>query len=246
MRSTAPRRSEAARRKAGRAAVHLRPAGAGSAYEQELGLSERARLELEERILTLELAPGSTWSEADLSELIGIGRTPMREALQQLERDHLVTIVPRLGVQITTIDARQQLLLLEVRRELERLVCISAARRGTPDEKKACVKLARTLQTVAGADVVQFLRHHYHIKRFMVGMARNPYVFGPISAMHAISRRFYYLHHQQANDMPVAARHHIEIIEAVAAGDEASASAASDRLMDYAEALTRNTILQKF
>ena len=45
-------------------------------------LADQARAQLEERIVKLELPPGSVWSESQLSELIGIGRTPVREALQ--------------------------------------------------------------------------------------------------------------------------------------------------------------------
>lgn len=246
MRTAASKKVRTSAGRAKRSLLQVRTPGSADTYDQNLGLAERARLELEELILTLDLPPGSTWSEAELSERVGIGRTPVREALQRMQGDHLVAIVPRLGVQVTDIDARQQLLLLEVRREVERLVCVCAARRGTADEKKKCLEMAQTLQTMVDAEVVQFLRYHYHIKRFIVEMARNPYVTGPISAMHAISRRFYYLHHQHAHDLPVAARHHIEIIEAVAAGDEAAAAAASDRLMDYAEGLTRDTILRKF
>ncbi len=67
----------------------------------------------------LELEPGSTWSEIELSERLGLGRTPVREALKKLEDEHLVTVVPRQGARITEIDIVQQLLMLEMRRELE-------------------------------------------------------------------------------------------------------------------------------
>jgi DNA-binding FadR family transcriptional regulator len=57
-----------------------------------------------------------------------------------------------------------------------------------------------------------------------------------------MSRRFYYLHHRQARDLAVATRHHIDVIRAVAIGDEMKAAAASDRLMDYVEEFTRATV----
>src|SRR5262245_46131429 len=72
-------------------------------------LSDQARTRLEEMIVSLELAPGSIWSEAELSARIGIGRTPVREALQRLEADHLVRILPRHGAQITEINVVEQL-----------------------------------------------------------------------------------------------------------------------------------------
>src|SRR6476620_2753600 len=85
-------------------------------------LTDRAYGEIEEMIVTLRLAPGSAVSESALSELLGIGRTPIREALQRLARERLVAIFPRRGIVVTDINVTSQLRLLEVRRELERLI----------------------------------------------------------------------------------------------------------------------------
>ena len=62
-----------------------------------MSLNEEAYLRIEEMIVTLVLAPGSVVSEAMLSERIGIGHTPIREALQRLAREHLVQILLRCG-----------------------------------------------------------------------------------------------------------------------------------------------------
>ena len=53
---------------------------------------------LEEMIVTLQLPPGSLWSEATLSESLGIGRTPVREALQRLAEYHMVIVLRRHGI----------------------------------------------------------------------------------------------------------------------------------------------------
>src|ERR1700719_1560272 len=66
--------------------------------EVEPSLTERAYSMLEEMIVTLKLAPGTAVSEARLSQALGIGRTPIREALQRLARERLVTILPRRGI----------------------------------------------------------------------------------------------------------------------------------------------------
>ena len=67
-------------------------------------LADIAHSKLEELIVTLELAPGSLWSEAMLSDRIGIGRTPVREAVQRLAWERLVTIIRRHGIRISDID----------------------------------------------------------------------------------------------------------------------------------------------
>ena len=71
--------------------------------------ADEARQKLEEMIVTLELKPGTVWSETELSERLKIGRTPVREALKRLEAEYLVEIVPRSGAKVTDIDVMQQL-----------------------------------------------------------------------------------------------------------------------------------------
>lgn len=205
-------------------------------------LADQALSTLEELIVTIELKPGSVWAEAELCELVGIGRTPVREALQRLQNEHLVEIIPRYGVKIAEIDVQDQLLLLEVRRELERLVATCAAQRATALERKQCLQMADKLMSMIDSEVVKFLRYHYQVKRFVAEIARNPYAARVILPFHAISRRFYYLHHLHTQDVPLAATFHAAVIRAVAKGDATEAAQASDCLMDYAVAITQAVI----
>lgn len=207
-------------------------------------LAEKARLALEQQIVTLELPPGSVWTEADLSEKLGIGRTPVREALQRLEGDYLVEIVPRLGARIKTIDIQEQLLSLEVRRVLERLIATRAARLCTEAERKKCRELARIMDSLVDAEVLVYLRYHFRIKRYAADCARNPFAARAIAPLHAMSRRFYYLHYRRAHDLHVAANHHAEVLRAVADGDEKFAAETADRLMDYVDEITRAALLR--
>jgi DNA-binding GntR family transcriptional regulator len=211
-------------------------------------LSDQARARLEEMIVSLELAPGSIWSEAELSAKIAIGRTPVREALQRLEVDHLVRILPRHGAQITEINVAEQLLLLELRRELDRRIAADAARRSTAQERSQLLEMAERLEALAanGDDVLAYLRHHYELKNFLAGCARNPFVARAVMPCYAMSRRFYYLHYRQAHDLAVATRYHAAVTHAVAVGDEKKAAAASDKLMDYVEEFTRATVTNRF
>jgi DNA-binding GntR family transcriptional regulator len=210
-------------------------------------LADQARARLEEMIVSLELAPGSIWSEGELSTAIGIGRTPVREALQRLEDDHLVRILPRHGAQITEINVVEQLLLLELRRELDRMIAIGAARRSSTEERSQLLAMAQQLEHVASEkDVFTYLRRHYELKTFLATCARNPFVARAVMPCYAMSRRFYYLHYRQVPDVEVAARHHANVIQAVAIGDEKKAATASDRLMDYVEEFTRATVTARF
>ena len=110
--------------------------GASVKAEARLSLTEQAYRQIEERIVTLRLEPGEVLSEASLSLELGIGRTPIREALQRLAREGLVNILPRRGILVSDINVRNQLELLAVRREVERLMARLCAVRASQEERK--------------------------------------------------------------------------------------------------------------
>ncbi|HWA11497.1 MAG TPA: GntR family transcriptional regulator [Burkholderiales bacterium] len=205
-------------------------------------LTDQAYARLEELIVTLELAPGEVVSEAALSAQLGIGRTPIREALHRLARERLVNILPRRGVVVSEVDVGAQLRLLEVRREIERLVARSAACRATAAEQARFAGLAKGFEAAAKAgDETAFMRTDRAFNELSLVAARNEYASGAMSLMHALSRRFWFIHYRQAADMPLAAKLHAAVARAIANGDGAAAAAASDALIDYIEAFTRST-----
>ena len=91
---------------------------------------------LEEMIVLTELKPGVMYSEKELAEVVGFGRTPVREALQRLEIEGLVAIKQRRGIQITEVNADVQLRLLEIRRPLQNFAAEYAAIRGTDEDRR--------------------------------------------------------------------------------------------------------------
>lgn len=197
--------------------------------------------------MRLELPPGAAVSEAMLSERLGIGRTPIREALQRLARERLVQILPRRGVIVSDINVRSQLRLLELRREIERLVARGAARRATDEERARFAELAKGFEQAArGGDDVAFLRIDREFNELCLRAARNEFAETAMTAMAALSRRFWYLHYKQATDMPVTAKLHANIARAVARADPEAAAAASDALLDNIEAFTRSTVTTDF
>ncbi len=207
-------------------------------------LTEVAYQRLEEMIVTLDLAPGSVVSEAILSERLGIGTTPIREALQRLGRAYLVQILPRRGVVVTSIDVRQQLQVLETRRELDRLIARSAARRATAAERAGIAELAEVMARFAAAgDVRGFLRTDGELNTLSAKAARNEIAANTVATLHSVSRRFWYFHHQ---DNPLAVETmalHVALARAIAAGEDAGAGAASDSLIDQLFDYARSTLI---
>lgn len=210
-------------------------------------LTERAYGEIEQMIVTLKLAPGTAVSEAELSQRLKIGRTPIREALQRLARERLVSILPRRGIIVSEINVNSQLRLLEVRREVERLITTSAARRATAEERERFREIARTFTSSAKRnDEAAFMRVDREFNELSVIAARNEFAAGAMSLMHALSRRFWYIHYKQAADMPQTAKLHADIARAIAAGNEKASAAALDRLLDNIASFTRATVSTDF
>jgi DNA-binding GntR family transcriptional regulator len=214
-----------------------------SAHER---LADRALRLLEEQIVTLQLAPGTVWSETALSKRIKIGRTPVREAVQRLAADHLVVIMRRHGIMISQINVQEQLLVLEARRQLEGYIASRSARRGAAEEKARLSAIAEAMETIGKAgDVFSFLRYYYFSKKLLCEAARNPYAARAIAPLHTLSRRFYFLHHEEFGDLPIVAEHHAAQARAAAIGDEEAVMKASERIVDYAEAFTKRVVTGK-
>jgi DNA-binding GntR family transcriptional regulator len=203
-------------------------------------LTEQAYQQLEERIVTLRLAPGAVLSEQALSAELGIGRTPIREALQRLAREGLVVVLPRKGILVADTDPRKQLLVLEVRREIERLLARAGAARASIEERRRFGAIADGMEEAARKnDDIAFLRLDREMNTLLAEAAHNEYAARTMRFLNGHSRRFWYLHYKAAADLPRCARLHAAEARAIAAGDGARAAAASDKLLDYVEKFTR-------
>ena len=213
---------------------------AGNEGSTGASLADRAYRELEELIVTLALVPGTAHSEGQLAERLAIGRTPVRESLHRLAREGLVVILPRRGILISDIDIAAQLRLLEVRREIERLIARSAARRADPVERRAFAEIAAGMRRAAAEnDDLGFMRLDRRLNLLAAVATRNEYAAKTMGLMHGLSRRFWYRHHRQVADLPLSASLHAELAEGIAAGDGGLSAKASDALLDYIESITR-------
>ena len=94
-------------------------------------LADQAYLAIRDLIVSLQLAPGDPIREPELTATLGIGRTPVREALRRLALERLVEVYPRRGMFVTTVDVRDLARLCEVRAVLEPEAARLAAERAT-------------------------------------------------------------------------------------------------------------------
>jgi DNA-binding GntR family transcriptional regulator len=209
----------------------------------DLTLTDKAYQQLEEMITTLVLPPGMVLGEQDLVQRLGIGRTPIREALQRLARDGLVMVMPRRGILVSDINVRTQLRLLETRRVLERLIARLAAERSTREEREVFASIAQDMREAASAsDDLAFMRLDRQFNDLIATASRNEFAVRSLESMAALSRRFWYQHYKQAADLPLTANLHADVCEAVSRRDVDAAGAASDKLVDYIESFARKTL----
>ena len=230
-----------AREQASAAKRSRRPAQRGFVSAETL--TERAYRAVEEEIVTLRLKPSQVLSEHMLSATFKIGRTPIREALQRLAREGLVAILPRKGILVSDINPRNQLLVLEVRREIERLLSRAGAERATKEQRQQLQDIARGMDRASKAnDDIAFMRLDREFNRLMIEAGHNDYAARSMRLLQGLSRRFWYMHYREAADLPLCARLHANQARAIAQGNGDAAARASDKLMDYVENFTRRTV----
>ena len=241
--SPSPKAASAKRSASSPSSSKRRKRGVSAFLQGDVTLTDKAYAQIEELIVTLQLPPGTVLSELVLADRLGIGRTPIREALQRLSRDGLVNILPRRGVLVSDIDLRSQLRLLEVRRELERLMARGAAERASDEERAQFAEIARGMNRASeNQDDMAFMRLDQQFNTLVSLAARNEYASRSMGLMHGLSRRFWYQHYKQAADLPLCARLHAAVAEAIARREPDKAADASDRLVDYIESFARSTL----
>jgi len=209
-------------------------------------LSDQAYEQLEEMIVTMKLAPGTPVSESQLSTMLAIGRTPIREAIQRLSHEHLVSIMPKRGIFISDLNPQKQLRVLETRRELERLICKKSAKRCNSEERKQFERMAKDFQR-AGKEKNEklFLKVDKELNDLTIITAKNEYASRALSMLQGMSRRFWFGNFHQIGDITVAATLHANIAHAIFMGSEKEAGLAADKLLDYIEEFTRKTVMSQ-
>lgn len=204
---------------------------------------EEAYSLIEEKIITMELAPGELLSENELAKELGLGRTPVREALQRLARHYLVEVMPRRGIRVTEIDIKVQVRLIEVRSVLEQLQAKLAAKRATQEQRDRFLGIAVEMEKAAiRDDYLEFVLLDNEYNGLMSASCDNAFTGAMLNQLHGLSRRFWHRHYKIMNDLPEVARLHADVATAISEGDETQAENAAKEHMDYINAFTKSTL----
>lgn len=222
------------------ASVHDKTAKHGIALIDSWGsesLAEQAYRVLERSIVTLELEPGAIVNERSLIELTGMGRTPIREAIQRLAWEGLVEVRPRSGIAIAQIDPMEFTKVLDAREGVERVLARDAARFGSARDYERLQAAADAMrQAIPSEDVSLFLDADKAFDIVLGAAANNPYAARLAAPLQTHSRRFWF-RLRPSTGITGSANAHATLIEAIVSREPERASDTASELMAYLRTL---------
>ncbi len=194
-------------------------------HEQRLidrSLAERAYVKLRHEIITLARAPGEPLREDELMADLGLGRTPIREAVKRLAHERLIVVNPRSGTHVSHVDTTEALQIAEVRIELERFAAELAAQRATPAERRELERLRAAIETTGDAD--ELMRLDYRVHHAIYRASRNAYLQETADLYLHLALRVWFVVLERAPELLAdVTGEHGALIAAIVSGDHATA-----------------------
>ncbi|GAA2312540.1 GntR family transcriptional regulator [Streptomyces hawaiiensis] len=207
---------------------------------EELSLAERAYRAIRDRLVMLEIRPGAPIHEEQLAQSLGVGRTPVREALKRLQYERLITTYPRRGTFATEVNITDLAHISEVRQELEPLAAAQAARRATAADREVLTALRRELEGAnpARQDAGGLMHLDLQVHRAVYAAAHNPYLEDTLVRHDNLATRIWCLFLDRLADMAGHVEEHGPLIEAIVAGEpERAARLARSHVEGFEQAI---------
>jgi DNA-binding GntR family transcriptional regulator len=156
-------------------------------------LADRAYVALRDQIVTLAIPPGAPLHEESLGRELGLGRTPLREAVKRLALENLVAVYPRRGTFVTEINITDLAHVSDVRVQLEGHAAYRAAERLTSAQRDELDALVAEIARPDGRPAAELMGLDARIHRFVYRCAGNPYLRDTLERYLNLSLRIWYL-----------------------------------------------------
>jgi len=208
-------------------------------------LADQAYYAIRELIVSLEYAPGDPISERDLTDRLGIGRTPIREALRQLAQEKLVEVFPRRGMFVTTVDVRDLARLCEVRVVLEPEAARLAAERPTQADLDEIWALLEELESRRRRSDRVLIDLDERIHRTIYRSAHNHFLEETLEEYYALALRIWMMALDKTSSLRDAVEEHHAVLEAIARGmGEAAAQRMREHVYRFEDTMRQVLLLQ--
>jgi len=200
-------------------------AGAAPAPER---LVDQAYRHIRDAIVAVRLQPGSPLDEKALSASLGLGLTPIRDALKRLTLERLAVTHPRRGTFVSPVDIADEARLTEVRVELEGLAAALAAERATPGERTALLGLVGDLEH-GSHERADHTELDARVHRAIYAAAGHEFLESTLNQYANLALRIWNvcLQGEPAGDEHIRSQR--EVVEAVVRGDAPAARAAAEQ-----------------
>ncbi|MFE6175720.1 GntR family transcriptional regulator [Streptomyces sp. NPDC056464] len=211
---------------------------------EELSLAERAYRAIRDRLVLLEIRPGAPINEEQLAQSLGVGRTPVREALKRLQYERLITTYPRRGTFATDVNITDLAHISEVRQELEPLAAAQAARRATAADRATLTALRQELARAASRrpEPVELLHLDLQVHRAIYAATHNPYLDDTLVRYDNLATRIWCLFIERLSDMAGHVEEHGPLMEAIVDGRPDQAAQLAGRHVVRFERAVREAI----
>jgi DNA-binding GntR family transcriptional regulator len=198
-------------------------------------LADQAYVAIRDLVVSLDLAPGALIDERHLIESLGIGRTPVREALRRLAQEQLVEVFPRRGMFVTGVDVRDLARISEVRAVLEPEAARLAAERATDEERDELAGLGDQIKR--GADLMGL---DERIHRAVYAAAHNDLLEKTLGEYYVLALRIWMLALDRAQDLEDAVEAHRDLIQAIVVGNgDRAADVMRAHVEDFEQAMRK-------
>ncbi|MCX5087361.1 GntR family transcriptional regulator [Streptomyces sp. NPDC056121] len=211
---------------------------------EELSLAERAYRAIRDQLVMLDIRPGAPINEDQLAQSLGVGRTPVREALKRLQYERLVTTYPRRGTFATEVNITDLAHISEVRLELEPLAAARAARRATAEDRAALAAVRRELAGVdpRHGDAAELMHLDLKVHRAVYAATHNPYLEDTLIRHDNLATRIWCLFIDRLADMAGHVEEHGPLIDAIVAGEPDAAAQIARAHVEGFERAVRDAI----
>lgn len=198
--------------------------------------ADAAYTALRDMLIRLEIPPGAPLAEAALTTQLGVGRTPLREAVNRLTEERLVVKYARRGTFAAEINLADLPLLTELRVELEGLAAESAARRLTGVDRGSLLRVLRDVEHPG--EPAAAMEVDVRIHRAIYAAAHNPFLEESAARYHNLSTRLWYVFVDQLSGLRSHVAEHQALVHAILDGDaEAAGMVARHHVRNFARAV---------